>query len=372
MSRVGAAAWVVVSTLVALGISEGLLRWALAYPQPQFMRVDAELGHSHRPSVSGFHTREGFAHVSINRHGMRDGDYPLEKGPKKRLALLGDSYTEAFQVELAETYHGLLESAYRDQIEVLNFGVGGYSTAQQLLTYQQVVRPFKPDWVVLALYPGNDIQENSQALSGDFPRPYFVLDGDRLTLDDRFRDSPKLRRASWVYEAYYYLTDHFLLASLLDQLRYRVTREEAAQQGIAGPDLVDGSNILYAPNAPLHREAWTLTERLILEIADSVRADGAEFLLFVLDSMPAQAQTRLDRLYAENRLDGLCRTWRLRCAFMAPVALAYSEINATPLHGFDGKRAGHWNQTGHRVAAEVLRGALVQAGFLNLDTLSRR
>jgi len=50
------------------------------------------------------------------------------------------------------------------KIEVLNFGVSGYGTAQELLTLREQVWKYSPDIVMLAVTTNNDITDNSRAL----------------------------------------------------------------------------------------------------------------------------------------------------------------------------------------------------------------
>ena len=49
-------------------------------------------------------------------------------------------------------------------VEVLNLGVGGYGTAQQLLTLEEDGLRYRPDLVVLGFFLGNDVQNNSRAI----------------------------------------------------------------------------------------------------------------------------------------------------------------------------------------------------------------
>ena len=79
------------------------------------------------------------------------------------------------------------------RVETLNFAVSGYSTAQSLIVLRRKVWRYDPDLVLLALYVGNDVQDNSLALSGYARRPYFRLRGDALTLEDGFRRDPRFR-----------------------------------------------------------------------------------------------------------------------------------------------------------------------------------
>ena len=50
------------------------------------------------------------------------------------------------------------------KVEVLNFGIGGYGTDQELLTLRLHVLDFSPDLVMLAFCPGNDVSGNSRQL----------------------------------------------------------------------------------------------------------------------------------------------------------------------------------------------------------------
>ncbi|MGI9492665.1 MAG: SGNH/GDSL hydrolase family protein, partial [Geminicoccaceae bacterium] len=68
--------------------------------------------------------------------------------------MLGDSFTEARQIPIEDTYWDRLGKALDDcatiagqDVEVLNFGIGGYSTTQSLLAYDLDARRFKPDLV---------------------------------------------------------------------------------------------------------------------------------------------------------------------------------------------------------------------------------
>jgi len=354
-----------ISTLSTFVAGELIVRQIHPFPQPQFLAVDPIVGHRHRPNVEGYFAREGLSYVRINRHGFRDKEYTIERNDKKRIVVLGDSYTEALQVDLEQTYHGRLEAEFADRLEVLNFGVSGYGTAQELLTYKLFARTFRPDIVLLAFYPGNDIKDNVKDLSGNYPRPYFTLGQDGLELDDSFRRSPKQRRSKRVYDLYYYLTDHSIILSLLDQLRYRKRREQSAQQRalIRGMSKAE-SDLIYAPKSKSHRDAWLLTERLILELAAEAKKDGAEFVLLVQDSMPRQITTIDNAYYVEGRLGRLCEENGLVCGFMGPAAIDIYRKSGRTLHGFGGGNSGHWNQEGHEVAYTVLRNLLIENGLI--------
>lgn len=351
---------VAISAFVAFLVGEGILRVVYTYPQPQFLSIDPIVGHRHRPNVVGYYTREGFAQVSINKHGFRDEEVSLENDHALRIAVLGDSYTEAFQVPLDKTFHGLLEEAYDESVEVLNFGVSGYGTAQELLAYREYVRSFEPDVVILAFNPGNDIKDNSRELAGGYPRPYYYLDDGQLVLDDSFRQDKRQQRPGWIYTLYYFLTDHFATFSLLDQLRYR-TRHQPAEPEDRSTRL---ENTIYNPVSPAQQDAWNVTETLVAKLEAEVQGDGARFVMFVLDTMPTSLITNGDPRYPEERLGRFCDNQSMSCIFMEPEATRRYKASGQTLHGFDGRTDGHWNEFGHVIAYEILRDGLIRMDIL--------
>ena len=89
---------------------------------------------------------------------MRDRPhlYPKPRGTI-RIAFLGDSFTEAKQVDLendfvsvAERRLGFYERPRGLTVEGLNFGCDSYGTAQELVTLQRAVWKFSPDVIVRA------------------------------------------------------------------------------------------------------------------------------------------------------------------------------------------------------------------------------
>lgn len=98
----------------------------------------------------------------INSAGMRDYSYPFSKVDTVfRIVCLGDSVTFGAGVELDEAYHKVLEkllNANRDssiRYEVMNFGVSGYNTAQEVIVLREKALLYKPD-IVLVGFTLND------------------------------------------------------------------------------------------------------------------------------------------------------------------------------------------------------------------------
>lgn len=93
--------------------------------------------------------------IRINSIGLRDHDYPVQK-PRgtQRILCLGDSLTFGQGVDLEDTFAKILERRYAGEhlkVEVLNFGVPGYGTLDELRLMEEVGFSYQPDIVLLTM-----------------------------------------------------------------------------------------------------------------------------------------------------------------------------------------------------------------------------
>ena len=98
------------SAVVSLSLAEGALR-ITGVRYPAFYTVDLERGYALRPGAEGQWKREGDGQVRVNRAGFRGPEVSLQP-PKEvvRVAVLGDSFTEALQVDEQATWVYQLQS----------------------------------------------------------------------------------------------------------------------------------------------------------------------------------------------------------------------------------------------------------------------
>src|SRR5919202_7067673 len=95
---------VLASVAFGLLIFELFLR-AVGYTYPVFYQPDEARGYSLRPGAEGLYRREGRAFVRINSEGLHDREHAKEKPVNTlRIAVVGDSYAEAFQVEQEKAF----------------------------------------------------------------------------------------------------------------------------------------------------------------------------------------------------------------------------------------------------------------------------
>ncbi len=363
--------------VVGIVVAELGLR-VLGVSHPIFHRVDPELGMSLIPGISGMQTNEGEAFVSINSHGFHDIEREIAKPANTiRVAVLGDSYTEAAQVDREENFCAVIEKTLNasdslkgQRVEVLNFGVSGYGTTQELLLLRKKVVEYSPDVVVLAFLTGNDLRNNSKALESS-PRPFFVRSEEGYTLDMSFKDSEFYKRRSSLSARM------FVGAATLSRViqvanRFRQSRRTQAEvaatkargTGEAGLD----DTIYREPSGEDWIEAWNVTEYVLSQFAIDVKKMGAVPLVVTLSNgiqvNPNEAvrQETLellqveDLLYPDRRIHEHCVKQGIASVMLAPKLLEYVREHKISLHGFEGPTvsSGHWNPDGHRVAGEII------------------
>src|SRR5262249_32637396 len=220
------------SVLVAILVVEGGLR-ALGRDVPLVWEPDPVLGWKHIPGARRHWTEEGDGWIEINDLGLRDRPRRLDKPPDTfRVSVFGDSMTEAVQVRPEQTFTAQLEAQVSQggrPVEVLNHGVNGYSTLQELLLFRREGPRFRPNLVVLAVFLDNDVADCHPDLRSSEPGvPYAFLAGDSL----RFNFSGAERsyadyHAEPAYTARKYSATYRFLG---DRLRHM-----SAARGASGP-----------------------------------------------------------------------------------------------------------------------------------------
>ena len=199
-----------IGSAIALVFSEFFLR-IIDFSYPSLYRTNDTTWTEHYPNAEGWHTTEGHTYIKINSHGLYNPEITILK-PKDtvRIAVLGDSFAEAFQVPMEKTFWSILQfelnkcKPFGDKkIQVINFGVSGYGTGQELIRLRTRVWKYEPDIILLAFYAGNDIRNNSSTLEGNHPtlkgnktKPYFTLKNNNLTLDNSFRNSKIYKKST--------------------------------------------------------------------------------------------------------------------------------------------------------------------------------
>src|SRR5215475_1145640 len=169
------------STLLALGLCEVAARLYFPAPpdptrQPQIGYLyDPEIRYVNVPNQHGW-IDDGF--VTMNSLGFRGPETAIPKPPGRfRVVLIGDSLTLGWGVADNETYAVQLEQRLKRQfpgrdLDVVNLGVGGYDTRQEVVLLKRNIDRLQPVLVLVGFYT-NDVPdglEDARALAASSTR----------------------------------------------------------------------------------------------------------------------------------------------------------------------------------------------------------
>jgi lysophospholipase L1-like esterase len=331
-------------------------------------RFDTELGLSLKPGLSqSYFDSEGGHSIRMrtNSLGLRGPEYTVAKpSGVRRVAVFGDSFTEARSFDERETFCGRLQSrlnADRSETspcwEVVNAGSSGYGTSAELALYRQKIKAYRPDIVIVCFCLSSDIRDNSVELNRD-PIVRSRLDEQgRVELVPPPVDSVKSGLKNW---SQLYRWQQQKIKTVVERFR---TRKGKPEQKVVQITLVP-------PPAPIER-AWDLTSKLLQKFRFEVESEGAEFVVvtipqcwqiqpdqFEIMCLQAVSSDAVSVDYPRQRLTGICDEQTISLLDLTEsfrAAYPYRDSSRSDEWLFL-KGRGHLNARGHElVAAEIFR-----------------
>lgn len=377
--RLQIAALVAVSLLLSVLLAEVVLRALGPDPSPSSeWRHDPFLGWVHHPGQRYVYTVDGEeVEVAYNSSGFRDIEHARRKHPGvRRVVVLGDSFSAAVEVNLADTFarrlEKLLDAGSRESWEVVNLGIADFGTAQQYLALEHYGLAYEPDVVVHQIFPLNDVCNNSLDLAGlckspnDHFRPYFVESGEDLRPASTRPVRTFLRRRLRIYrmaEKAYLRLGHE--GSQVDEAEY------ARRVTAAGlPPLAPLLYTYVAPEEQIEPVArgWRVTERLVARIAGRCSELGIGYLPVVIpfharlaeawDAFAAaQPPPAMIRDYPERRLSSLFERLGVSSLLLLDLFERRRDL-VLPTRG------GHLNPGAHDLVARAIYQRMAENGWL--------
>ncbi len=317
--------------------------------------------------------------VQFNSKGFRDVEHLIAKPPgQKRVVVLGDSFSEAIQVNIEDTYwyrlRGLLsEGDAESDWQVINLGVGDYGHAQSFLALTEFGLDFSPDLVLFQIFPLNDICNNGIELAGlcksqnDLFRPYFVESGQNLTLThvNPSRHWLRTRFISFgiLEKTYLSLTQPQLVNDDLHRARY-------SRRGIPGDPLLYTFAEEHGQIGQISK-AWLVTEMILRKVDELCRSRGIPWLPVVIpfearlaavwDQFSSGFQlVKLQRDYPEQRLGRLFEELEVPSVLLLDAFDRNNDVVA-PYVG------GHLNKAAHAITAEESFRTIRESGWLDRE-----
>lgn len=389
---------VVVGVIVSLVVLELGVRVARVAPpaelQPALWAPHPYLGWFHVPNRGGLSSSEYGefqAEVHINARGLRDREigYDNSEGAY-RVLVLGDSFAEALQVPLEETFAKQVETnlnADEGPVEVINAGVGGWGTDQEALFYMVEGFRYEPDMVLLCFFSNNDTLNNFGPLEiarnqGQVEKPFFRLEDGHLVPPD-FPFEPQQDAKSETPSAPLLGAGNWLQGhSALYRLLAPHLREMPVALNLLGPSGILGGMATFMAHDPVlspsyfvyskqpsaeWEQAWELTNAIISGLRDEVEADGSRLAVVIVGApeqvYPDRWKTILSRTAGldqngwdldipNRRLGAYLDSQGIPYLDLLPLFRHQAQQPGAPALHFS--HDGHWTPAGHRLAAGAI------------------
>jgi len=356
--------WFIRLGLLGISVVFGLLccEVLVRYTAPQLVYRFAQGTFVNHPSVH-YKLAPNFDGISktweyqtslrTNSLGLReDKEYGKKPPGVYRVLSLGDSFAMGVGVELEDTYvkilERLLESATAGiKFEVINAGVPGYNTVQELTYFQEEGLKLEPDLVLLNFYIGNDVHGNLRTQGSSI-----VVDGYLQNPVSPPGKLPRQLRFFLNRHSHLYLFIWPLQRQLFDPLmQYREKKRWASWSSI------------YRVNEDQRTSAmWEKTRELLEEFA-RVRRHRTKVAVIVIPELSQTDHSRwvtrfkdweTDRFdwqrdKSNKRIVRICKDLGIPVLDLLP---AFTQAGSEKPLYFELDH--HWTPSGNRLAAEAV------------------
>jgi len=350
---VGLVRWTVAAALV-LAIGEFVARAVVTTPSNQ--QFDPELGWTYIPNSTIFSSREGGAHLAVNRLGANDEEF-VPKGNRERLLFLGDSITEALQVPRHQNFTSVLEQLQPD-VDAINMGRSAMGPVHYPVMVKRHKAEIEPAQVIVVLSPGDllDTLQPSVVLSPHRDEQKQTI-GLAPAMNDRIKEklAPVLRRSA--------LATH--LARRLKPVLTQSVKEALCWIRDCPP--VDASETLDQTYAEHHQVEAARRLRLALE---AIQKQTTVTVVYV-PALNYKVGRVVEPQYPWEGTNYRDVCHALGIPFLdtsEALAQAYRETGQ-PGHGFPNAVVGqgHLNKLGHAAVAQAIHGWLQTLPAENSD-----
>ena len=302
--------------------------------------TDVHYGEYHlRGNVPNSHywhkSADGRWEFFINGQGFRDTrEFTYEKPEGTlRVLVLGDSFTIGYEVGQDETYSAVLERYLRrgrPDVEVINAGMSGSSTAEALILLEKEGIKYDPDVVVLGYY-GNDLDDNLKT------NLFRLEDGELVVNSRKYIPAIRIRNTLNSIPLYRWLSEHSYLHNYLNNtatifFKRRLLSERRQELGATGETQADARESIKGYRDELGRA-------LVRRVYEICRENGA---YFVLMDIPSRELERAFPWHDGADLGYISDSY----VDMAPILGSYSDL--IPLRVVHGD--GHWTPFSHMMA----------------------
>jgi lysophospholipase L1-like esterase len=285
----------------------------------------------------------------INNMGW---NYPIDYYPvngKELIAVIGDSYIEAFQVNVDKNYPFLLRDQLKNKYEVYAFGKSGAPLSQYLNISRYVNKYFNPDILIFNLVH-NDFDESIQELNGINNKFLKVSINEAGTITET---TPQPDYSTQQYRPF----KRFIYKSAIVRYLYLNLHINGTLQRISNPH---ANSPLDTYEANINTADVKKNKELIIKVTNyllsTIREENPDKrIIFMFDAPRANIYNNtLDRsnvLWMNEMMDTICAKHNIEYIDLTPLMQKDYQINNTK---FNSDIDFHWNEYGHKLIANIL------------------
>jgi hypothetical protein len=292
--------------------------------------------------------------INSNGWNSKYNTYDLENTTKKyRIAIIGDSFVEAVEVDYDKSVAERLESKFEsDHYQVYRFGISGAPLSQYLHVLRKEVMLYSPDFVVIIVVH-NDFEPSYQVVPGVYTNSFLKIKIEDNKVTGEIKPKPYKapwyswirKSASWRYLAY------------RQNIRFQLLRKLILGQGKDEKKKYQANiDILRLGENQLKNKLGT--DYVFQKIKNICKEHAAE-LLILMDG---------DRASIEKGIDSaeLYQTRALSLNSIAKFVAQKNDIHFIDLHpvferdysiqkkSFNFKNDNHWNSYAQELVANVI------------------
>jgi hypothetical protein len=319
------------------------------------------------------------SHITTNEVGMRI----TPKFPNKQLkiSLLGDSFLHGLTVP--DSFHLATKLSLLTQSEVMNGGVSGYGTYQELLLWRKLMKPKKPKITILFLFLEKDIKDNQCALAradGQIYSPCCEVKNDNILQSKEFEKRTNTNEGftNWLKKNCY---------------TFRAVKNLLKSKNInkTGKDFFNEPSFaynVYRPNFDKKWEdGWKITEWCLATLKKECDEIGSKLLVV---NVPGPVQWSynwkkeiskqiqddflpkdLNLKYAQNRYQLILNKHNIESLDLTPYFISYRNEYQLKEPVFGWCCDSHWNPIGHQLVADKITNQLIKLNWYKGHLIQR-
>lgn len=316
---------------------------------PSTQQYDSKLGYTNIPHSTFIESQEGFSKTTFNSLGFNDFE-PIHKKDRK-IFVVGDSYTEAVQVDKSLGYTSILENIISDEAtDVIKLARDSFMPFHYPIITDRYYDRFKPNLTIVqfASHTVSDLYEDNVNLN--FDNDGEIIDYSiQASSSDQSKESIRIIINNSAL-AYYLLKKYkYLIVQSLDRVKSIVsssTKKEPSVKRVSKKDIPASEHI-----------------KRISYVLNNIKGQ------VVCIYLPSPSITYEDSAH-NSRIRDIIKeaSYQTNTAFIdfSDVFKHYYTDNNKTLNGFSNSKpgTGHLNYRGHELVAQHLHAQLSKMGYI--------